>query len=222
MTTEPVASGDAESVEAVEKATTDAPAAPMTSAATDVLQVIPRRPGGSLPPPEPSEQDLSLAPMGIDSLARLPLDPENSTGSISATILSRRKRLTRIVVAAIAACGVILVAAGIAHAVRRSDDAQPVTAAAPPAPSPDPSPSADPPAAAPAPVPDSPDAIEAKTKGTIRLDKPASPGHVWLDGKKLSKVENLVACGKHQIKVGAHAHAHAVDVPCGGEVHVSR
>ncbi len=58
--------------------------------------------------------------------------------------------------------------------------------------------------------------------GTVTLQRPASAGHVWLDGQKLNAASATVPCGKHQVKIGAHGRAHAIDVPCGGEVHVSR
>jgi hypothetical protein len=57
--------------------------------------------------------------------------------------------------------------------------------------------------------------------GTVRLDRPAYPGKVWLDGKKLSSSSAMVSCGTHQIKVGFRR-AHSIDVPCGGELGVSK
>jgi hypothetical protein len=47
------------------------------------------------------------------------------------------------------------------------------------------------------------------------------PSRVWLDGKKLVTPSALVSCGAHQIKVG-HSHARSVQIPCGGELVVSR
>jgi hypothetical protein len=44
---------------------------------------------------------------------------------------------------------------------------------------------------------------------------------VWLDGKKLSSGSSLVSCGTHQIKVGLRR-AHSIDVPCGGEIGVTK
>jgi hypothetical protein len=57
--------------------------------------------------------------------------------------------------------------------------------------------------------------------GTVRLDRPATAGRAWLDGKKLSSSSALVTCGTHQIKVG-RGRTHSIDVPCGGEIGVSR
>jgi hypothetical protein len=56
----------------------------------------------------------------------------------------------------------------------------------------------------------------------LRLQRPAIPGKVWLDGEKVSTPTASVACGKHQLKVGAHGKARGVDVPCGGELKISR
>jgi hypothetical protein len=57
--------------------------------------------------------------------------------------------------------------------------------------------------------------------GTLRLSRNLTPRWVWLDGKKLNSRTEVVSCGPHQIKVG-RAPAHAIDVPCGGELRVSR
>jgi len=130
----------------------------------------------------------------------------------------RRRRLVRVVAATVGGCTLILVAAGVARLLHptpnQSADApitiasvNPLAAAAPPTPAVDPSPAP--------PVP-------APTTGTLRLQKPALPGHVWLDGKKLSQLEQTVSCGKHKVKVGAWGRAHSVDVPCGGELKVAK
>jgi hypothetical protein len=52
--------------------------------------------------------------------------------------------------------------------------------------------------------------------------RPAVPGKVWLDGQKIDAATATVACGKHQLKVGVKGKAHAVDVPCGGDLKVAR
>jgi hypothetical protein len=57
--------------------------------------------------------------------------------------------------------------------------------------------------------------------GTVKLVRPAVAGRVWLDGKKLTSPTALVSCGTHQIKVGFKAR-HSIDVPCGGEIAVSK
>jgi hypothetical protein len=160
-------------------------------AAGDILQVIPRRPSSSGPPPE-------------------------GTGSRRIILLpARRRKLARIVLAAVGACGLILVAAGVAHVLRPAvDTASAATAPAAPPPVPAPA-TANPPAAAPAAPPDTPQT------GTVHVARPASPGKVWLDGQKLTTASATVACGDHQLKVG-HGKAHAITVPCGGDLKVSR
>jgi hypothetical protein len=67
----------------------------------------------------------------------------------------------------------------------------------------------------------SPSPNDTASTGTVRLDKPAVAGHVWLDGKKLSSKSALVSCGTHQIRVG-RGRTHSVDVPCGSEIGVSK
>jgi hypothetical protein len=62
----------------------------------------------------------------------------------------------------------------------------------------------------------------APTMGTLILERPASPGHVWIDGERLAGESTTVACGRHEIRVGVHGRAHAIDVPCGGDVRVAR
>jgi hypothetical protein len=44
---------------------------------------------------------------------------------------------------------------------------------------------------------------------------------VRLDGNKLTTPTAVVTCGQHQVKVGARGKAHAIDVPCGGELHLT-
>ncbi len=160
----------------------------------DILQVIPRRPSGA-PPPDGA---------GTGSL-RISLPP------------ARRKTLKRVVFGALGACGLILVAAGIARAVRPSEVDTPAlaaTAAAIPQPTPAAVP-ASPPATAPAPTADVPQT------GTLRLQRPAMAGKVWLDGQKLSAATATVACGDHQIKIG-HGKAHPINIPCGGDVKIAK
>ncbi len=62
---------------------------------------------------------------------------------------------------------------------------------------------------------------DGNSSGTVRIDKPAKSGHVWLDGTKITSASALVSCGTHRIKVG-HGRTHSIDVPCGGEIGVSR
>ncbi len=166
--------------------------------AGDVLQVIPRRTPSGGPPPDG----------GGTGSQRISLPPE------------RRQKLTRIVFGALGACGLILVAAGIVHLLRPSGDtaafAATNTASAPATPPPPSAAPAPPPAAAAAPpVPDVPQT------GTLRLLRPAAPGKVWLDGQKITAATATVACGDHQLRVG-RGKAHAINVPCGGDLKVSR
>ncbi|MDP9150920.1 MAG: hypothetical protein M3O36_13400, partial [Myxococcota bacterium] len=58
--------------------------------------------------------------------------------------------------------------------------------------------------------------------GTVRLRRPASPNHVWLDGAKLTGASSVVSCGTHQIKVGARSRPRAIEVPCGAQIEIAR
>jgi hypothetical protein len=162
--------------------------------AGDVLQVIPRRPPSARPPEG-----------GGTGSYRFVLPPE------------RRKKLTRIVLGTLAACALILVAAGIVHLVRPSNDASDVATtatAAPAVPSPNAAPAAPPAVAAATP--------DAPQTGTLRLQKPLVAGKVWLDGQKMTAASATIACGTHQLKIGAHGRPRSIDVPCGGELKLSR
>ena len=162
----------------------------------DILTVIPRRTPSGAPAPD--------AAGGSTWSRRIVLLP------------ARRQKLSRIVFAALAACGLILVAAVVLHLLRPKEDAAvaavPAATAVPvpalPAPA-----TANPPAAA-APVPDAPQT------GTLHLQRPAAPGKVWLDGQKISAASITVACGDHQLKIG-RAKAHTVTIPCGGDLKIS-
>jgi hypothetical protein len=138
-----------------------------------------------------------------------------------------RKRFKGLVVSVVSCCALILVAAGVARVVHASDEPSSASHASAPAavttttraPSPAvPSPTSAPAAASPSPLAAAP---VGNSTGSVRLDKPAKAGHVWLDGQKLTSPSALVSCGTHSIKVG-HGRKHSVDVPCGGEVGVSR
>jgi hypothetical protein len=161
----------------------------------DMLQVIPRR--------SPS---LGFA---------------DGTGSVSVRIRlapARRRKLARVVVAAVGACGLILIAAIVAHLARTPNETPALAATANeavPTATPAPVVPTTPPVAAAPPV-------DAPQTGTLRLHWPATPGKVWLDGQKIAAASATVACGTHQIKIGAHGKAHAVDIPCGGELKLSR
>jgi hypothetical protein len=132
----------------------------------------------------------------------------------------RRRRLIRLVAVTVGGCALILVAAVTARLAHRSADAAtttPITIASV-------APSAAPPA-----VPSAPTtaasvaAIDVSpTTGTLRLQHPALPGHVWLDGTKLTASMATVSCGKHKVKVGTWGRSHTVDIPCGGELKVAK
>jgi hypothetical protein len=165
----------------------------------DILQVIPRRPSGA----SPSEGGGT----GSRRLVWLP---------------ARRRKLTRIVIGAVAACALILVAAGVAHMLRPSQDAAAfaatgaASATLPPALT-----TASPPAATTAPPPPVPAVPDAPQTGTLHLLHPAAAGKVWLDGQKITVASATVSCGDHQLKVG-RAKAHTITIPCGGDLKVSR
>lgn len=198
----------------------------------DVVEIAPPEPraGGIPSPRRMAISNPSIAPVGLDlAPARGGADDEaNATMQVRALAPLRRRQLKGIVIGAVAGCLVILLAAGIARIGHASSETQapsvaaapatatavtPVTAAAP-APSPSP-------AAAPASTAAGAAATSLPSTGTVRLGRPAVPGRVWLDGKKLTSASALVSCGTHQVKVG-FKRSHSIDVPCGGEVGVSK
>jgi hypothetical protein len=138
-----------------------------------------------------------------------------------------------VVIAAVSACVLILVAAGIVRVVHASSEparaARPSSTAnantvATQAPSPASTIGAGgAPAAAGSPGSSvaSSDGLNAPTAGTLHLERNLTPRWVWIDGKKLSSRNEVVACGPHTLKVG-HGHPRPIDVPCGGEMRVSR
>jgi hypothetical protein len=175
----------------------------------------------------------SIAPVGLDLRPRgqrAAAADEEVNPTMEIRLPLPRRRLGVVVVGTLTACALILVAAGVARVVHASSG-EPGAAAAPPtnaavaaatAPA---SLSASTPAST-ASVAAPPSAPPASTSGgastgTVRLDRPAYPGHVWLDGKKLSSSSSMVSCGTHQIKVGFRR-THSIDVPCGGELGVSK
>jgi hypothetical protein len=187
--------------------------------------------GVSLPRKPPTSQS-SIAPVGLDlkgGAADTGEDDDILDAPVAAVPPARRRRLGKIVVGALAACAIIIVAAGVArigHAMSEPS-ATPSTAAtttnvanasagtstATPGTASSPATTA---ATVGAAAPTDP-----ASAGTVRLARPTMAGHVWLDGKKLSAASVLVSCGNHQIKVG-HGRKHSIDVPCGGEIAVSR
>jgi hypothetical protein len=204
--------------------------------ALDVIEIL-----DTLKPKVPAPRksipsNSSIAPVGLDLAAsRDDGIDEEADATMGVRLPSRRRRLGGIVVGAVAGCGLILLAAVIARAGHASSEpasaSTPVQAATPattasPAPgaatTPASSPAASPvgsPASAPPPAAAGGD--PSSSTGTVRLDRPAVAGQVWLDGKRLTSKSALVSCGTHQIKVG-FKRAHSIDVPCGGEVGVSK
>jgi len=181
--------------------------------------------------------------LGDEETSRL----SQPTGSIR---VPERRRLGGIVIAAVAGCGLILVAAVIArvsHASGRetaaaaaavqataATDVAPAAPVAPagqtgvaaaqapslPASAPGTATGAGPTATAASGAA----AIQAEgpITGTLRFDRPAL-GRVWLDGKRIASKSVLVTCGAHQLKVGSsRGKARSVQVPCGGELVVSK
>jgi hypothetical protein len=171
--------------------------------ASDELQVIPRRPSGG-PPAPTSKPPPSERPSEADA------EP------------ARHKRLVRIVAVALGLCAFILIAAGIAKALRPHDAA--ATAGSAAASSPSASASAAPPPADTTPAPTAAPApalpAAAPTTGTVFFDRPATPGKIWIDGKKITAKSVDVPCGNHRIKIGS-GKTKPVIVTCGAELHLT-
>lgn len=208
--------------------------------ASDVVEVV-------QPPSRPREYSASsIAPVGIDLPPLRPpatsteeQEEYNPTRELRAM---QRRHLGPVVVAAVAVCAVILLAAGI-NRFSRADDTRAnaaqqttVTIASKPASTPAtttkpatlaPTTAAPKPISAstptPTPTPTSKStstvASDAPSTGTILFDR---PGKVWLDGKRLSGTSAMVRCGSHRVKLGPFAKSRAIDVPCGGEITVKK
>jgi hypothetical protein len=193
--------------------------------ALDVVELVKTPLAPSIRPSIPSNS--SIAPVGLDlKPQRAAAADEEANPTMEIRLPVRRRRLGVVVVGALSACALILVAAGVARVVHASStpDPQdtPAQASQSTATQPPDTAAASPPST-PAPAPGTTAAAGAggATTGTVRLDRPAYPGKVWLDGKKLSSSSSLVSCGTHQIKVGFRR-THSIDVPCGGELGVSK
>jgi hypothetical protein len=144
------------------------------------------------------------------------------TGSLRFPL--RRRRLRGIVFVTLAMCTLILVAAVASRVGHASNAAAAVPIPAFPrtlSPQAAPNPPAPPATTTSAPANPSPTVSSDVTTATVRIEKPAVVGRVWIDGKKVSAPSVLTTCGAHQIKVG-HGHARSVQIPCGGEFVVSR
>jgi hypothetical protein len=199
--------------------------------ALDVLEIVetlknaPRAAPGTASGPVVTRKALasnsSIAPVGLDLMPQRAVADEEINPTMEIRLPVRRRRLGGIVIAAVAGCALILVAAGVARVGHASSSPDPASPAAIPTTTAAATPVDTAPAATPAPGAPAPASLEGASTGTVRLDRPAVVGHVWLDGKKLSSKSALVSCGTHQIKVG-HGRTHSVDVPCGSEIGVSK
>jgi hypothetical protein len=197
--------------------------------AADVLEVLGTRGSAAdlIEPPAGRKRltsEASIAPVGLDLARGLTAREEEINPTMQVRLPRRRRRLGKVVVATVGACALILIAAAVARVGRASDEPSSPAKMAATAPIATPnaarlattSPG---PLASPGPTaPGSP-----SSTGTVRLDGHATAAHVWLDGKKLAPGSSsvLLSCGTHKIRIG-HGRAHSIDVPCGGEVGVSR
>jgi hypothetical protein len=158
----------------------------------DEVQVIPRR--------------LATSSNPVD-----PFDPDRTSPSHKRRKLPR-KNYAWIVGGAVGACTLILAVAliervaGPHNAAAAPAETHPVSGPVPVAPS-----------AAPSATP-----VTDVPTGTLVLVRPAVPGYVWLDGKKLTGTSAVVACGPHQLKVGSFGKPRTAYIPCGAELRVWR
>jgi hypothetical protein len=186
---------------------------PLSGAASAARPIASHEPGQPIGPT--TTADSSFAGTALR-------DPRNDkaqqTGSLRIPI--RRRRLRGIVFATLAMCTLILVAAVVSRVGHASNEAAALpsfttnipSTATPGAPA----------VAAPAAPRSAAPAATEPTTGTLRIERPAAPGRVWLDGKKVTAASSVVSCGTHQLKNGLRARSHAVQIPCGGEFVVSR
>jgi hypothetical protein len=191
--------------------------------ALDVLEIVETfRPNAGTLARKPFASSSSIAPVGLDLMPQRAVADEEANPTMEIRVPMARRHLGGVVIAAVAGCTVILLAAGMARmhptrsAAAATGEPQATTAVAT---APMTTPVAPPtltPAAVAIPTPS-----DISSAGTVRLDYPASSGRVWLDGKKLSSSSALVSCGTHQIKVG-RGRTHSIDVPCGGEIGVAK
>jgi hypothetical protein len=125
------------------------------------------------------------------------------------------------VAVALGGCGFILIAAVIARAARPREAApaasasSSATAAVPAASSAPAAPAASATNTAAAAAPPAP------TTGTVVFDKPAAPGKVWIDGKKITSRSVDIPCGTHKIKIG-YGKTKSITLTCGAELHLTR
>ncbi len=163
--------------------------------------------------------DLNLAP---------PLDDE-MTGSIDVVAVARRKRFSLIVGAAVGSAAVLLVI-GIGCKLAGGSNDSEISKASGVAATQAPAAATQKPAAATAFTVALPGATAPKTTaattpatastiGTLVVD--GKHKKVWLDGKRLSGSSAMIQCGAHKVKIGKTS-VQMVDVPCGGEAHVTK
>jgi hypothetical protein len=187
---------------------------------------------GSVPPGSPPSQSQS-----VPSIAPVGLHLEDAVSTLQVRLPLRRRLLRRVVIAAVSACALILVAAGVTRVVHASGEPERVVrasaatvpananrAAATPlegASTARPSEAANVGASSNASTGGTGTGQSAPMAGTLHLERSVTPRFVLLDGKKLSSRTEVVACGTHQIKVG-HSKAHPIDIPCGGDLTVGR
>jgi hypothetical protein len=160
--------------------------------------------------------DLNLAP---------PLDDE-MTGSIDVVATARRKRFGLLVGAAVGACSaLLLLAVGFKVAGSSSDgdlakaSGVGTTVQTTPAATTQKPVAATPITTMPASNVTAATPATASTIGTLVIESNAKK--VWLDGKRLNGSSAMIPCGSHTVKLGKSS-VQTVDVPCGGEYHVSR
>jgi hypothetical protein len=211
--------------------------------ARDDLRV---EPGPEIVPLKAESATNSLPPVGTT----IPPLGDARGEALEPLEVSRRPR-TRLVIASLAACGLILAIAGVrglrtaqSSAEAQSFASSPLTA--PTATASEPSSPSSSASALPNLLPKSgvPGATEgpvvwsntfpgtevaapsskapSPTSGTLLLRRPATAGNVWLDGAKVKEASVAVKCGAHEIRVGAHGHPHPIDVPCGGELAITQ
>lgn len=72
--------------------------------------------------------------------------------------------------------------------------------------------------------PTAPPAGIAPTKGILKMPASTAANRVWVDGKLIGNGGNdrEVACGRHTVKIGSRGREQTVDVPCGGDVALTR
>jgi hypothetical protein len=160
------------------------------------------------------------------------LEDAGSTAQIR--LPRRRRQLRGVVIAAVSACALILVAAGIVRVVHASSEPERTAhasanantvdtqAASPGSTTGGAGGGAAPAAAGGSSAPSTASGgTSAPTSGTLHLERGLAPRLVVLDGKKLTSHNETVSCGPHTIKVG-RGRPRAIDVPCGGELKISR